>query len=273
VLDRAYAQFRISPERIGANWLNFKVGRIDTRAEPFSSTYRRTTGQNFNTSVYRVFGDGFRFGDHDAGFEVWGAGTGPDNRGGLEYAVGIVQGTSARPENNNFKDQYWSVAYKFGGMGMVGSRVETDNLVSEEAYAERSFTLGTFGYRGKAPVSSAAGAENQFTRTGLKFDAYFDELNVFGAVVSGNDNVQGTTGIEVETSAFFAQADYMALPWMMSVLRFEKTNFSDGRRAVRAFIPAVNLAVRANVKVLVEGRFYGAQTGTNEGIVRLDFLF
>jgi hypothetical protein len=272
-LDRAYAQFRITPEQAGANWLNFKVGRIDTRAEPFSSTYRRTTAQNFNTSQYRVLSDGFRFQDHDVGAEVWGAATGPDNRGGLEYGVGIVQGTAARPENNNFKDQYWSLSYKLGGLGVVGSRIEQDVLATEEAYTERSFALGAFGYRGKAPIPAPQTGENQFTRTGMKVDAYFDELNVFGAVVSGRDRLNNSTSGPIDTTAFFVQADYMMLPWVMPVLRYEKTNFSDGRRAVREFIPAVNLAVRANIKVLVEGRFYGAQTGVNEGLVRLDFLF
>ena len=65
----------------------------------------------------------------------------------------------------------------------------------------------------------------------------------------------------------------MMLPWVMPVVRYEKTNFSDGRRAVGQWIPAVNLAVRANVKVLVEGRFFNEDDGRNEGLVRLDFLF
>lgn len=272
-LDRAYAQFRISPERAGANWLNLKIGRLDTRAEPFSSTFRRTTAQGYNTSAYRAVPDGFRFQDHDMGAEIWGAVTGLDNRGGLEYGLGVVQGTAARPENNNFKDHYWSVSYKFGGMGMAGSRVEQDSLTTEKAYSERSLALGTFGYRGRAPTTGPPAAENRFTRTGLKFDAYLDDLNFYGAVVSGKDSLRSAPGRTIDTTAFFIQADYMMLPWVMPVLRYERTTFSDERRNVREFIPAVNLAIRANVKVLIEGRFYGAQSGSNEGLARLDFLF
>jgi hypothetical protein len=66
----------------------------------------------------------------------------------------------------------------------------------------------------------------------------------------------------------------------MPVFRFEKTNFSDGRRATNLAIPAINFLVRANVRVLVEGRFYNrigadvsGRTGLNEGLIRLDFLF
>jgi hypothetical protein len=270
-LDRAYAQFRISPEEAGANWLNLKVGRIDTRAEPFSSTFRRTTGQNNNASIYRVLSDGFRFQDHDVGMEIWGVATGPDNRGGLEYGVGIVQGTFARPENNNYKDRYWSASYKVGGMGVAGSRIEEDALASENNYSELSLAVGAFGYYGKAPAPTTQ-VENHFSRRGLKFDAYLKPVNLFGAYVSGRDLLQGTVS-RTNSNAFFVQADYMMLPWVMPVVRYEKTSFSDGRRTVREWIPAVNLAIRANVKLLVEGRLYAEQTGSNEALVRLDFLF
>src|SRR5262249_30019459 len=124
-LDRAYGQFRIAPDSAGQNWLTLKIGRIDTRAEPFSSTFRRTTAQNFGVSDFRALGSGFAFRDHDAGAEAWGAITGPNNRGGVEYAAGIVQGTAGRPENNNFKDYYGAISYKFGGLGVVGSRKES----------------------------------------------------------------------------------------------------------------------------------------------------
>jgi hypothetical protein len=76
------------------------------------------------------------------------------------------------------------------------------------------------------------------------------------------------------------ETDYQLLPWVMPVFRFEKTNFSDGRRATNLAVPAINFLVRANVRVLAEGRFYNrigadvsGRTGLNEGLIRLDFLF
>jgi hypothetical protein len=76
------------------------------------------------------------------------------------------------------------------------------------------------------------------------------------------------------------QADYKVLPWVMPTFRFEKTNFSDGRRNVVQLIPAVSVLVRANVRVLAEGHFFNHlragvadRTGLNEGLVRLEFLF
>ena len=51
------------------------------------------------------------------------------------------------------------------------------------------------------------------------------------------------------------EADYVLLPWVMPTFRFEKTNYSD-RRNVVLLMPAVSVLIRANVRVLVEGRFY-----------------
>jgi hypothetical protein len=143
----------------------------------------------------------------------------------------------------------------------------------EENYTERSLSVGAFGYHGKWPTAAFGNVEDRVTRVGAKFDAYIDELNLFGAIVTGKDRIQETPERTIDTSAFFVQADYMMLPWVMPVVRFEKTNFSDGRRAIRQIVPAVNVAVRANVKVLVEGRLFGDEGGRDEGIVRLDFLF
>jgi hypothetical protein len=280
-VDRAWGQFRLFPESSGQNWLTLKVGRIDTRAEPFSVTYRRTTAQNFNTSDYRAVGNGFRLRDHDAGFELWGAATGPDNHGGVEYAAGLVQGTGGAPENNNSKDYYWAGSYKFGGLGVVGSRAETTEQFSDaEGYTETSLTIGGSSYLGKGQPVIAGVSEDRFTRNIVKVDAWWKNLNFFGAAVLGKDKLRGASPRTIESSAIMGEADYRVLPWVMPTFRFEKTNYSDGRRNVVLLIPAVSLLVRANVRVLAESRFFNHiqangtdRTGLNEGLIRLEFLF
>jgi hypothetical protein len=281
-LDRAYGQFRLIPESPGQNWLTLKLGRIDTRAEPFSNTFRRTTSLDFNVSDFRVTPDGFRLRDHDAGIELWGAATGPDNRGGIEYAAGVVQGTNGAAENNNFKDYYGAASYKFGGLGVVGSRNDQEELASAsvEGYRENSFSVGGFFYMGKSQTRLEGVNEDRFRRSGVKIDVWFRDLNLFAAVVTGTDELTGTLPQRIRSSAIMVQADYRVLPWVMPTLRFEKTNFSDGRRNIIQSIPAVSFLVRANVRVLAEGRFFNrinqgatARTGTNEGLVRLEFLF
>ncbi len=284
-LDRAYGQFRLLPESAGQNWLTLKIGRIDTRAEPFSSTFRRTSAANFGASDFRAVANGFAFRDHDAGAELWGAVTGPDNSGGLEYAAGVVQGTNGRPENNNFKDYYWAASYKFGGLGVVGSRREEQEATnaqpaSAEGYKETALSFGGFAYVGKSQPPVAGVTEDRFRRSGFKIDAWLRDLNVYGAVVLGEDQLRGPSPRAVDTSAIMAAADYRVLPWVMPTFRFEKTNYSDGRRTVVQLIPAINFLVRANVRVLAEGRFFNRiraeepdRTGLNEGVFRLEFLF
>jgi hypothetical protein len=280
-LDRAFGQFRLAPDSPGQNWLTLKIGRIDTRAEPFSSTYRKTSANNFNVSDFRVTANGFGLRDHDAGIEAWGAATGPGNRGGVEYAAGVVQGTNGRPENNNFKDYYGAASYKFGGLGVVGSRMETNEQPNTaEGYTETSIVAGGFVYNGKSQPQIAGVTEDWFTRSGAKIDLWVKQLNVFGAVVLGEDQLRGSSPRTINSSAMMAEADYSVLPWVVPTFRFEKTNFSDGRRNVIQGIPAVNILLRANVRVLAEGHLFNHlqatgtdRTGPNEGLIRLDFLF
>jgi hypothetical protein len=280
-LDRAYGQFRLAPDSPGQNWLTLKLGRIDTRAEPFSSTFRRTTAENFGVSDFRVTTNGFAFRDHDAGIEAWGAITGPNNRGGVEYAAGIVQGTSGRPENNNFKDYYGAISYKIGGLGVVGSRTETDEQPNTaEGYLENSISFGLFAYRGKGQPAITGVSEDSLTRSGFRVDAWLGKLNVYGTAVFGKDELRGTSPGKINSSSIMGEADYLVLPWVMPTFRFEKTNLSDGRRNVIEMIPAVSILVRANVKILAEGHFFNRlqvigteRTGLNEGLVRLEFFF
>ena len=280
-LDRAYGQFRIASDAPGRNLLTLKIGRIDTRAEPFSNTFRRTTTQNFGAGDFRVTANGFGFRDHDAGIEAWGAVTGPGNRGGVEYAAGLVQGTNGRPENNNFKDYYWTLSYKLGGLGVVGSRTETDEQPdSAEGYTETAVSLGAFMYKGKSQPAISGVTEDWLSRSGFKADIWLKDLNVFGAVVLGEDELRGASPRKINSSAIMAEADYRVLPWVMPIFRFEKTNYSDGRRNIVQLIPSVSVLVRANVRVVAEGHFFNHvqatstdRTGLNEGLVRLEFLF
>ena len=280
-LDRAYGQFKLFPESPGQNWLTLKLGRIDTRAEPFSNTFRRTSAQNFGVSDFRVTAGGFGFRDHDAGVEAWGAVTGPNNRGGLEYAVGLAQGTNGRVENNNFKDYYGTVSYKIGGLGVVGSRTETgEQPITPEGYKETSLQIGGFAYRGKGQPTITGVSEDWLIRSGFKADIWLRDLNVYGAVVFGKDELRGATPRTVDSSSIMAEADYVVLPWVMPTVRFEKTNFSDGRRNVIQTIPGINFLIRANIRVLAEGHFFNRiqaessnRNGLNEGLIRLEFLF
>ncbi|MDA2933035.1 hypothetical protein MYX82_01690 [Acidobacteria bacterium AH-259-D05] len=266
--------------------LNLKLGRIDLRADPFSKDFRRLTSQHYNVSNLQVISGQPKLRNRQAGVEIWGARTGLDDRGGFQYAFGIVNGVPGEPDTNNFKDYYWAASYKFGGLGVAGSVAPPDTLAVTDNYSEYSFLIGGFGYTGK--WSEAGGAspflEDQYDRIGVKFDAYVNKLNLFGAAVIGRDDLipfdRATNSVnKIDTSAFFVEADYVLTPWIVPLVRFEKTNFSN-RRSIVQIIPAVRLAIRANVQLLFEGRLYNkkfkesdVRTGTNELRIRFDYDF
>ena len=183
--------------------------------------------------------------------------------------------------NNNFKDYYGTISYKIGGLGVVGSRTETNEQPNTaEGYKETAVTFGGFVYNGKSQPAITGITEDGLRRSGFKVDAWIKDLNVFGAVVLGQYQLRGGSPRTINSSAIMAEADYRVLPWVMPTFRFEKTNFSDGRRNVVQTVPAVSVLLRANVRVLAEGHFFNRlqaagtdRAGLNEGLVRLEFLF
>lgn len=275
-LERAYMQFH---SLFDTPLANLRFGRIDVRADPFSRSFRRLTSEHFNVSDLSPVSGQPRLRHRQAGIEWWGASTGPDDRGGLEYGFGLVNGVEKKRDNNNFKDYYWTASYKLGGMGVTGSSREPDSLEISDNYSEYSLLIGGFGYVGRSANPLKGFDEDRYRRTGVKFDAFIDKLNLYGAAVWGKDELRGLSRRQIDTTAFFVEADYVLSPFFVPLLRFEKSNFSDRRNMVR-FVPAVNFAIRANCRLLVEGRLYNKlsegsnkRTGTNEARIRLDFVF
>ena len=164
---------------------------------------------------------------------------------------------------------------------MVGSRTETGEPPTNAlGYKETSISIGTLTYRGKGQPTITGVSEDWLTRSGVKADIWLKDLNVYGAAVFGQDELRGVSPRTINTSAVMAEADYLVLPWVMPTFRFEKTNFSDGRRNIVQMIPALNFMIRANVRVFAEGHFFNRtqagsrdRTGLNEGLIRLEFLF
>ena len=99
--------------------------------------------------------------------------------------------------------------------------------------------------------------------------SWLKSLNVYGAFVRGEDQLRSSAPRTINSSAIMGEADYLLLPWVMPTFRFEKTNFSD-RRNVVLLMPAVSVLVRANVRVLVEGRFYNRLQAGGTGQNRIE---
>lgn len=264
VLERAFAQF----DRItGSTLLNIKVGRYELGAVPFSRFYRRLTASDFITSDFRAVPKGFSFRARQQGIEVWGAKSGSTG-GGFEYSLGIVNGSGSNKDNNSSKDVYYRFSYKFGGFGVAGS---TSSKVSKKFkqtnnWRDDSVKIGIFGYFGKGIFSET---ENKFDRIGFDFDLWYRDLNLFGTFVHGREFKSIEREFNFDT--YFVEADYVILPWVIAVLRYD--HVARPGPNIKRMVPGIVLAFRANVRLVNEGEIYLDDSGDSLARIRLDFLF
>lgn len=264
-LARAFAQI----DHIGGSTLaNLVVGRFEPRVVPFSRFWRRLTLSDVITSDFRNVNGGLDFKTRQAGFEFWGAKTGKGGKGGIEYATGVVNGNGPFADNNTHKDVYYRVAYKIGGFGLTGSADEPETLATSNNWRDNSIKIGTFGYTGKGLFNSR---EDEFWRVGGDVDVFVQNLNVYGAVMRGRDRMTATNA-ETPFTAAFVQADYVIKPWIVGLVRYD---FVDRPTAsdIKKIVPALIVAIRANVRVVSEWEGYLKKSGDTRGRIRLDILF
>ncbi len=200
------------------------------------------------------------------------------------YAVGTVNGNGDEiRDNNSEKDIYWQLAYKIGGLGFDGSGgSDSGQLADSESWRDNSIILSTFGYWGTAGVSISGTTEDehdeghseavtfdssdQFWRIGFGAQGKYDDLTVRGGVVFGhNENPYGhLSGNAVESCSWFAEAEYVVLPWLIPYARFEgvRLDLPQGVEGItakqdrRRVIVGAKAQIRSNVTFTAEGRFY-----------------
>jgi hypothetical protein len=264
---------------LNTHLLNLSIGRFETRATPFSRFTRRMTDADFIVSDFRPVPGAFRFRSRQQGIELWGAKSGPGG-GGFEYGLGVVNGSGSSNDDNSQKDFYASASYKFGGMGVLGPTTTLTALPSTEGYIDNSFSVGTFGYVGRTGADPLT--EIRHDRVGVKFDAWIDRLNVFGAYVHGRDRVLADPALQsVNSNAYFVEANVMALPWVMGILRYDQGLGPRDFLRVKRVVPGVALMLRGNIILSGEAQFFPGQENRmyngeevqSGGAVRLAFLF
>ncbi len=187
------------------------------------------------------------------------------------YTLGVVNGVpdpAGAKDSNSRKDFYGRLDYKFGGMGLDGDT--TGVTVPAQNWRERSLRVGLFGYHGdgrNAPFDLTDDAGTAFTvedrtydRYGLYASWYFDDLNVFGAVVRGTDRLRVTevdagtiSNISPNYDAWFVQADYVIQPPIQASLRYEQLRPGDPSAVTQKVLNAnLSFLVRANIKAMLE---------------------
>ncbi|MBD3868739.1 MAG: hypothetical protein IFK94_11495 [Acidobacteria bacterium] len=205
------------------------------------------------------------------------------------WAAGILNGIGpgdATFDANSGKDTYVKGAYKWGGLAPDGSNAAV-YAGSPKNWREKSVQVGVFYYRGDGKdiffreehdelgvIEVIFVEDPDYTRTGLDFNWYFKDLNIFGAYVSGDDDLRiyadsvtepGEPGVfdpdESGTytyKSWFVEADMvLGMPWLHGAVRYETVDLpraEDGLK-VQAYERAtlsMTALVRANVKGVME---------------------
>jgi hypothetical protein len=192
------------------------------------------------------------------------------------WVAGVSNGIGANPrdttgrfDGNNAKDVYARFDYKFGGMGLDGDTF--GKPIPEKNWQDNSLRVGVFTYRGDGggidfgPFDDNGLQRNvqdqHFLRTGLYASLYYQNLNVFGAYLHGNDSLRVLDStndtlintIEPDFHAWFTQADYVIYPWLQASGRYETVTPADPDvQSLRIGTFNVSALVRANVKAMVE---------------------
>jgi hypothetical protein len=184
-------------------------------------------------------------------------------------ANGIGPSSSGNFDGNNAKDVYARLDYKIGGMGLDGDT--GGKPVPDKNWRDNSLRLGVFTYRGNAsdiefPTTFESGVEStiqdvHFMRTGVYANAFFQDLNVFGAYLHGTDNLHianPVTGaplavVKPDFHALFTQVDYVIYPWLQGAFRYETLTPADRSvQSLRTGVLNLSALIRANVKVMAE---------------------
>jgi hypothetical protein len=197
-------------------------------------------------------------------------------------AVGIFS-------DSNFKDLYGRFQYRFNLEKDAASR---NDIQAAGATGPRDHTylqLGTYYFYGRSvqranlESGTVLTAREPFYRTGADFSFNYRTFNLFGMWMYGRDQSQvlnegGTALITAPAAHFnggFLEADYLALPWLMTILRYDRVqstadflngsgNFFAPASATRNRItPGVQFLIHANIKASFEYQIRPKQEGTD----------
>ncbi len=296
---------------------------------------------NFGTSAQNV-NNGFALSSAAQGVEFSGGHT----YRGYHYSVAVVNqntsGSSASPANispqvafvsdSNFKDLYGRFSYRFNLERDPASRNEIQAAGATGPRDHTYLTVGTLYFYGRS-VQRATGVESDgvtrtvitarepFYRVGADFSFNYRAFNLFGQYLQGRDHnlipliptnftlPVGFIGSNpVKFSGGFVEADYLAYPWLMAIMRWDEVNSSADQingigadagnpppapflspfhSARHRFTPGIQFLIHANIKASFEYQIrpqqvvYAIGTGkpltspfrTNSAVAGLEWVY
>ena len=263
---------------------------------------------------------------------------------GYHYSLAIVNqntsggaaaGNNVPPEvaytsDSNFKDIYARLSYRFNLERDPASRNEIQAAGASGPHDHTYLNLGTLYFYGRSVqrfqgqdssgVPTVLTAREPFYRVGGDFSFNYHTFNLFGQYMYGRDQnllpllPPGFTapsgllrGSPASFSGGFLEADYLPLPWLMTIMRWDAVHstadlingigatpdsdigsFVSPFHATRnRFTPGVQFLIHANIKASFEYQIrpqqivYDPNTGTlltgafrtNSAIAGLDFVY
>ncbi|MGZ4814775.1 MAG: hypothetical protein ACXVZV_05180 [Terriglobales bacterium] len=219
------------------------------------------------------------------------------NTGGPINGGTFVPPVVAYSSDSNFKDLYGSFTYRFN---LERDKESRNAIQAAGPMGPRNHTylsLGSFYFYGRSvqrfvgatplPTSNPAllTAREPFYRVGADFSFNYRDFNLFGVWMYGRDHnlvpvddagtpfpttpVAFVHGVPATFSGGFLQADYLAYPWLMLIMRYDGVNSSSDyinglagnisspffgpiSNTRNRFTPGVQFLIHANIKTSFE---------------------
>jgi hypothetical protein len=230
---------------------------------------------------------GHNYGGYHYSLAILNQSTNPNGAPGAGGNVSPIVGTFS---DANFKDIYGRFQYRFNLEKDSTSRNDVQAAGPNGPRDHTYLQLGTYYFYGRSVqrVNTEGGvqtAREPFYRTGGDFSFNYRTFNLFGLYMYGHDKNLEWNGTGFSTdptpakfNGGFLEADYLALPWLMAIMRYDRvqstadflaTNPSDGNYfqpagATRSRVtPGVQFLIHANIKASFEYQIRPQQTGTN----------
>ena len=286
---------------------SINISPYDIYTEANISVPNQTTGQQGVNNVFALqdgghgieFSGGHQYGgyhyslaivDQNTSNSVAPAPNVPSPTGGGSGGVGFFS-------DSNLKDLYANFSYRFNLEKDPASRHDVQAAGATGPRDHTYLSLGAFSFYGRSAqrfsgylpdgvTPAVITAHEPFYRVGGDFSFNYRTFNLFGLYMYGHDqdlllNYPAYSGfIAGPTAKFnggFLEADYLALPWLMTILRYDRVQSSAdflnqtnsvnyfasaGSRRDR-FTPGVQFLIHPNIKASFEYQFRPQQVTYN----------
>lgn len=227
--------------------INIRVGRMQPKLSLWKSNNKLSVTNSFAPYAYTVGISEFTLEQPQDALEANAV---------LGKRFFVAAGVVNR-KNQNAKEGYGHISYKFGGADYLANEPEVDLAKEESVFDFLTTTIGAYGYYGKNGTPNTtpgvAPIQNQYYRAGVDLDIIYKLFRLRLAGVIGKDDnafLSSISPAEVKSYVAAIEGEYSFLQNLIGAVRFEYQD--DGRGYVRRYIPTLAYTPLENVKVALE---------------------